>query len=571
MILTVFAFLFVVAMAAVAIDLASVRNDRADNQVAADHAAAAGIVAHTDDGGIVGCQRALTYLQANLAYTMTGADCSSFPDRCFPSTTSVSTTGVAGDLSITITHPVDDNDPLMQPAAIGAANLPITDADGDRCSRIGVAVTEIHRNYFGGFLGIGQLTSTVHTVALDGTDSSAARSANLVLLERHECDVLTASNGAGDGGIRVRAVVEPSGEIQPGRIAVDSDGTVNCNSKGTIDVDGTNALIQADGPPYCASEVGVAGSGDGCGILETYAPGPPGCVMPACNSSGIINPAPNQMEFRVTRAPVDHRWNCKASYPVAYDIDGCYLAGYDPPYIDQLVAAIGSSGIPSGFTSYTAAGHDCNLSASEVETVPFGNWVVDCNLKINGQLTFRGGNVVFDDDVSLQSDGSLAINDINHGTYGTWSEGDALDHTISSEDAAFLYIRDGEFSKAGQATVLLNSTMVYLAPTTNLKLAGGSGVLEWTSPTEGPFTDLAMWSDSDVTNIFGGQSTLFMEGVFFAPLAVLDYTGNGNQQQVAAQYVVEKLHVSGQGRLEIIPDVSRGVIFPRDWPTVLIR
>lgn len=572
MILMVFTFFFVVALAAIAIDLGSVRNDRADNQVAADHAAAAAVRSYTDDGGIVACEVAVDYLETNLGHTLAGTDCPSFPERCFTTTVSTTTAGVAGDLAVTITHPVDDSDALMQPGAIGAAPIPISDADGDRCSRIGVSVTEIHRTFFGGLMGVHDLTSAVHAVAVDGTDASAARMANLVVLERHECDAISASNGAGDGGIVVQGVVNGSGETQPGRIAVDSDGTSGCNSKGTIAVDGTNALIQANGPPGCPTEVGVSGSGDGCGIIETLAPGPPGCVMPACSNSGIINPPVQRMDFRVTRAPVDHRWNCKAPYPASYDIDDCFMAGFGPPpYIDQLIADIGPSGLPAGFNSYRGAGYPCNISASQVVFVPQGNWVVDCRLRVNGSLVFRGGNVVFDDEVAVGSDGHLDLNHSNGGTYGPWTENADLDHTTSSENAAVLYIRNGEFKKIGQSIVVLNSTMAYLAPGANVNLTGGSGILIWKAPTEGPFSGLAMWSDSTVENSFSGQATLGMQGIFFAPLATLSYSGNGKQQQVAAQYVVRKLHVSGQGRLEIIPDYTHGVIFPRVWPSVLIR
>jgi len=570
LILTVFALAFIAAVAALAIDLAAVRNDRADNQVAVDSAAAAGILSHTEEGGIVACQTALEYLQTVMKVTVTGAGCSGFAERCTPTTASVSTTGTAGDLSITITHPVEDSDPLMQPGAIGAPTMAVSEADGDRCGRLGVSVTEVHRTFFGGMFGVDDLTSTVHAVALDGTDRSAARMVNLVLLDRHGCDVLTANNGSGGGGIQVGAVTDATGRVHPGRISVDSDAGLGCGPKGTIDVDGTNAVIRADGPPNCPTETGPAGSGQGCGVIETFAPGPPGCLMPACSSSGTITPAPIRMDRRVTRAPIDHRWNCKATYPISYDIDGCFDAGYMPPYVDQLIADIGATGLPSGFQSYTVAGRPCSLGASDVVVIPPGNWLVDCQLNVNGSLTFVGGNVVFDDDVSIQSDGSLTINNANTETYN-WTEKTDLDHTESSADAAYAYFRAGELSKTGQATITLRSTVVYLAPGSNIDISGGSGALDWTAPSEGPFDGLAMWSDSAVTNDFGGQTSLSMEGVFFGPLATLRYTGNGAQIQVGAQYVVNRLHVSGQGKLKILPDGARAIPFPLPRPTVLIR
>lgn len=560
---------FVVLIAAVAIDLAMVRNDRADNQVAVDTAATAGVVALTENGGIAGCEQAFDYFESATGHTLSGANCSAFPARCWPSTTPASTTGTIGNLAITIVHPVEDSDPLMGPGAIGAPNLGIHEMDGDRCRRLGVSMTETHDTFFGGIVGIGQLTSLVHAVALDGTDRSVNRMANLVVLERHDCDALASSNGTGSGGIRVGAITDPSGTLHPGRIAVDSDGTgSSCVSKGTINVDGSNAVVQADGPPGCAGALDAFGSG--CGVIETFAPGPPGCVMPACSSTGAVNPPPAQADRRVTRAAVDHRWNCKSTYPAGYDIEGCFNAGFVPPYIDQLTTAITGAGIPSGYRSYTAAGHPCNVPPASVVTIPTDNWVVDCGLNVNGRLTFLGGNIVFNQDVSIQSSGRLDINQANTGTY-TWIDRSNLDATKSSSDAAFIYLRAGQIKKTGQASIYMNSTLVYLAAGSKLDISGGSGALVWTSPNTGPFENLALWSDSTLTNKLGGQTNLTMTGVFFAPLATLSYTGNGNQIQIGAQYIVRKLSVGGQGQLILAPTSANAVAFPRPWPTVLIR
>ncbi|MDH3302537.1 MAG: Tad domain-containing protein [Acidimicrobiia bacterium] len=560
---------FIVLVAAIAIDLAMVRNDRADNQVAVDSAATAGVVGLTENGGIVGCQHALDYLETTTGSVTSGANCSGLPDRCWPTTPSASTTGTVGNLTVTIVHPVDDTDPLMRPGAVGAPNLGVHEDDGDRCERLGVTMTETHGTFFGGTLGITELTSVVHAVALDGTDRSPNRMANLVVLERHDCDALASSTSSGSGGIRVAAVTDGSGNVFPGRIAVDSDGTGSrCGSKGTINTSGTNALIQADGPPGCAGALDAFGAG--CGVVETFAPGTPGCLMPACSGSGSINPNPTQMDRRVTRAAVDHRWNCKAAYPAGYDIEGCYYAGFVPPYIDQLTTAVGSSGIPSGFRSYKDAGHPCLITSGSTVVIPRDNWVVDCQLTINGTLRFLGGNTVFDQAVSVQSNGRLAINDANTGSY-TWTDRANLNPTQSSGDAAFAYLRSGQLFKAGQATISMKSTLVYVAPGAYIDIAGGSGALQWTAPSTGPFENLALWSDSDVTNRFGGQTNLVMEGIFFAPLATMTYVGNGAQKQIGAQYVVRKLTVSGQGELILVPDASNAIAFPLPWPTVLIR
>ena len=107
---------------------------------------------------------------------------------------------------------------------------------------------------------------------------------NLLLLERTECEALSIGGGGSSGGITVSSVTDPeTGEVYPGRIALDSNGSgSSCSSRGTIHANGAGATIRADGPPGCANEVEPSGFGMGCGRLETYAPGAPGCNLPAC-------------------------------------------------------------------------------------------------------------------------------------------------------------------------------------------------------------------------------------------------------------------------------------------------
>ena len=197
--------------------------------------------------------------------------------------------------------------------------------------------------------------------------------------------------------------------------------------------------------------------------------------------------------------------------------------------------------------------------------------MVDCDLVVKRQLIFEGGNIVMDGDVTLSSSGDLQINGANTSTYN-WVPGAAVDHREHSGDAAYVYMRNGIFSKSGQASITLTNTMMYLSPTSGLSfLGGGSGSLLWAAPEEGPFEDLAMWSEGTSDHDFAGQSSLQLSGVFFAPVARITYAGNGAQQHVAAQFVSEKLAVSGNGLLVIEPTFDRAVTFPDPVRSELIR
>jgi hypothetical protein len=63
---------------------------------------------------------------------------------------------------------------------------------------------------------------------------------------------------------------------------------------------------------------------------------------------------------------------------------------------------------------------------------------------------------------------------------------------------------------------------------TRVALAGnGSEKLKWIARDSGPFDDLSPWSDSSLIQDWAGNADLTMKGVFFTPLAMGQYTGNG--------------------------------------------
>jgi hypothetical protein len=560
------------AIAALVLDLGLVRANRATSTLAADAAATAGAVDVEGGNGRAGCETALSYLELNLpgVTTLAGATCISFPTSCDASTPVSTTTGSSGNWVATITYPVADGSPLMDPSAIGAGTQTINTDDGDQCERIGVSLTSTHQHLFANVLGATSQSTDVSAVARSDSLVSGDLALNLLVLERYDCKAITASgSGGGSGGIVVDAVYNPvTGELDPGLIAVDSDASSGC-SGGVLDVSGTNAYVRADGGAGCASELGThigAGGlvvGEGCGTIRILAPGTPGCNAPACVSSGTVAPDPQPLRERMTRAPVDHRYNCKATYPfpAGWEIEGCT----DPPaaHIDSLVAAYGTPNTtPPHFDTWKGdAGLGCTIPGGVV-TLPAGNWRVDCNkLNVNGTVIFEGGNVIFDGDVSIASGGLLAINTDPSGSFPY--------SPASSE--AIAYFRDGELKKAGGASLLLYNTTVYFSETSQLSMGGGTGTVSWTAPTSGDFDDLAMWSESPTNHGFAGQAGLELEGVFFAPWAEVAYSGNGSQNQVEAQFIARALSAGGNGRLVVRPTFDRAVLFPDIPRSKLIR
>lgn len=565
----------ILAIAALVLDLGAVRANRADSRIAADAAATAGALDAAEGDGRAGCETALDYLELNLSdvSTFSGASCLSFPTTCDDLTAPVATTGTAGNWVATITYPVPDAQAVLDPSAIGAGGQAISTDDGNQCERFGVSITSTHQHLFASVIGAGSQSTDVSAVARTYIPPGSDFALNLLILERYDCDAITAAgSGGGNGGIVVDAVLNTdTGELDPGYIAVDSDATGVCVGDGVLDVDGGNAYIRADGPTGCPTETGAhigAGGltvGEGCGALRLLAPGTPGCNYPACTSSGTVAPDPSAGSERVTRAPVDHRFNCKAAYPmpVGWEIDPCPDA--PAPYIDNLVAAYGGSGTtPAGFNSWTGAGYPCSVEGGPGTEIiaPAGDWHVDCDpFEVKRTAVFRDGDVIFEGDVVIEASGVLALNSKPAGGFPYNPD----------SDAAIAYMRDGDLSKAGDGSLLLYNTMMYYSASSSITMSGGTGSLVWTGPQSGNFEALSMWSESSSTNQLAGQASLDLEGVFFAPWARIIYSGNGVQQQVAAQFISRTLSSAGQGLLVVRPNFDRAVLFPADPNTQLIR
>ena len=164
-----------------------------------------------------------------------------------------------------------------------------------------------------------------------------------------------------------------------------------------------------------------------------------------------------------TEGAIDWRYNCSAS-------NGCPRS--TPSAIGDLVTAQGGTGIPAGFTRWTSV-----YSCSPGDTVvPRGNWYIDCptGLSTGGTLTFRGGNIVSDNAISVSGNGSLRVNcDV------------ASSATACPSDPATtstIFMRNGGISKSGNVSFTLLETFVYFANGT-VTLSGDSK-LTWTAPND---------------------------------------------------------------------------------------
>jgi hypothetical protein len=566
MVLVAMSMLLLLGASAIAIDLAAMRLDRSADQKVTDSAASAGALAALEGTGQDACEAALEYVAINSegidSIDTTG--CSSIPLSCDPLATPPPSHSVStGRFDITFTYPVPDSDDLMTSAQIGAPAQALVADDGEPCERVGVEMSATHESLFAQLLGFDEGTTTVHSVARSFIPPPDGPPLNLVVLDRFGTDGCAALVVSGNGGVIVEKVVDPAtGDEYPGVAAADSDASAGCGGAdpSVIRIDGSHGILRADGPPGCANEVSP-GTGEGCGQIMSFAPGTPGCNPSACTpgSGGGNPPIPEEvmpMTSRLTRAQIDHEYNCWPNYAAPplgldwavpaltvanqQDIVGC--PGSGPAHIYELIDQVDENGTVAGFQNWSAdLGHPCDVPSSNTAGIPIsGNVRIDCPVfTVRGSVTITGGNVVFDNDVIV--------------TAGTASNPTRLTIQNAAGSPGWAFFRDGILDKNGSAHLTFDNTAVYMSKDAGVTMSGGAGSLTWVAPNTGPFDDLALWSDSPTVHQWAGQANLVMEGVFFSPWAFADYAGTAGQNQTDAQWIADKLHARGQGQLVVTP------------------
>lgn len=557
-----FTLLLMIGVAALAVDLAAVRVDLRADRLASDAAATAGaafVDPFAGNAADLACQVAWEYLLVNLddeGSNLTPPDCTTFASECEPDVARTES-ATAGPYTFEITHPIPDDHPLMGDQGINDV------IDGVPCQRFGVSVARDRQFRFAQVLGFDAVAPWVNSVAKIGAGVGSGEVVPLLVLEPRSCDALFTS---GQGKVTVSYFMD-----SPGFIVVDSDGskTDNPNRCGnnswSIDSKGTqNGWIRAIPTPseipsvilsYALSGEPTASPSHSYdpGDLTSAAVG----VDPAdpIESAFRLYPRPVGISRRITRAPIDWRYNCKDTYP-GYPLDlsdsSVGTIPIDPcpdtpaPHIDNLVMAYGGPGNP-GFSNRWTDWYPCLVNDSATPIAVFGNWWVDCPSLIIGNaqvVTFEGGDVVFDGTVDLRSSASLIVNP-------------------GPVDAdRVVYVRSGDLMKGAQSSITLRRTMVLLEDGV-LDMVGGDGGLTWTAPETGFFEDLALWSESPDAHQIGGQAGNTLTGTFFTPLASpFSLTGQGGQFQTDAQFLTRRLEIKGQGEILMHPDPDRQTLIP---------
>lgn len=553
--------LFLLGVAAIAVDLGSLRSDIRSDSLVADAAVTAGVASVDPFSGgdaEIACQVAWEYVLLNLedeGGSVSAPNCAALAGTCTTASAAVEVTATAGPYSVGITHPVPDGHPLMGVQAVN------TIIDGVSCQRLGVSIARTRQHWFARIIGAESGMTTARSVARNAPGVGGGEVVPLLVLEPFTCDALYTS---GQGKITV-SYEDPD---TPGFIVVDSNGSGPCNPNSwTIDSKGIqNGWIRAiphpSGIPSAILSYALSGT-SGSVASRSFDPGDLATAVNPADITDATEPAisrfrlfpqPSFVSRRITRAAIDHRYNCNSAYPNylgAIPISPCLDT--PAPHIDNLKAAYGSSGpaVPMGFNTWPSS--SCNVNSGTITVT--GNWYVDCTgpsgFVVNGAtVQFVDGDVVFAGNVEVRSGGVLRVN-----------PSPTSDHVVVLRDAANNTMR-GNLTKVAQATIELNRTIVYLE-NGKIDLVGGAGGLTWTAPTGGNFEDLALWSEVPEQHQIGGQAGNTLEGTFFTPYAVpFSLTGQAGQFQTNAQFITRRLEVGGQGEVKMHPDPDRTTKIP---------
>jgi hypothetical protein len=600
----------IVMTAAVVVDLSGLREDRRAERLATDAASTAGAVKLNALSGSANaqsaCQEAWRFLKVNLPGA--SAATSACPTASFPSSFTVcptdvrTVTGDAGPWRVTITWPVPDDDPLMtEPNVTGLGDYrqtPVADIDGmDPCGRLGVSVSRVRDFLFAGVGGFVSAATTNSSVARADLRGQTALEFPLVVLDQHGCNALTATgSGPSDAGI----IIKNNG-ITPGRIALDSAADEPGNNSPGCDNPQT-FVAQASG----GSRI-VAWNGDSGGLGQILAYGPLNKVAssssqymcaPGTDPSTVTDrlcPPPTSF-VRLTRKYWDWKYHCTTATAEPLSAPCPYTATV-PDYIAQHRAAYGVSALPDAATAAAQGftvigGADCS-SSSTYRYYPPGRYYVDCaTFKQNHTTVFGGGVVVFRGDVDLKGQGAgpyctVFNQDIgpapgkdSNGFYPVCTPG-SVNNLADPPNPMYVYLQNGSLSRQN-SDLIATETFIYQeadpsfggSPNNRIQIgagtSGGSGVagtLVLTAPNDGPFDNLAVWSEntapSNDPNGLGAQTKIALEGIFFLPKGQVAFSGNALYLgPPRAQFVAWRLATVGGSSLQMVPDANRTLAIP---------
>lgn len=614
-------------LAALVIDIGLARVDRQANQSAADLSATAGVLNldRTQANAYRSvCESAWEYFLQNTpdADPSAPSRCAEYIDTlfaCDPTVDSPAKSWTSGPYTFEIKIPVLDADPRMAGQSFNA------EVDGpDPCDRVGISVTRDRQYIFAGIAGFGSASPVADAVARSAGAGDSGEFATLIILAQETCNALT-TDGQGTIIVQNLEYTDPvTGEVKlfPGMITADSDGTASGGSQGcgnnryVVDA-GANGRICAGVEETRAIDI-LTNDSLPCDSMPQTLWTPASEAKDADPSDRAATPPRIEPEplpgNRITRAPVEHRYNCRSDYYSAGAVqhpdptDPERVAGCDTgnaPHVDNLVARFqtrtNAQMTAMGFR--VVSGAACrNWKTISVSTATHtaaagvfsGKWYFDCTggnklAVATGEIfAWTGGLGVGSSDNILVINGG--ISQTGTGRIRLNTQAVAVNPrcpTPCDPDLdAIVYFRSGDLETSGSGGVQIYGAFTYfhtgaikssaditdwIAPVGTAYDDDGNAVncTAYTGlPVPSCFEDLAAWTNNAGEHSLGGQGVMNIDGIFFTPNAgrtgttQFDLNGGTNQFLAHAQFFSYRLRVTGGGVIRMVPDPSRILEIP---------
>jgi Putative Flp pilus-assembly TadE/G-like len=596
----------IVGIAALVLDLATLRLDRRANRAAADSAAiaAAAELGQAANNPRDACLKAVSYAEANLGITAPSANtcAATFPasDVGVAAACALGTKLIAEEVPaypagespdrdrfrIEISWPVPDDDPLMtDPDRENTTTIVqgISSQDGKPCQRMAVEIVQRGDFSFAGIFGFSGQTTSSRSVALSDVGETGEVAAPLVVLDETACRALILE---GSGEVVVAA--DPAGEYG-GAIAVDSDGS-DCGggSNDTVIVASNNNNLWAlDTPSGAKAQIQV--------MSQAFLPSPPGKAYNAADVAGCLGgssnvdqlrawdtnvcPIPTPRDRRVTAVPWVDRYNCPADSPAAcgHEDDFPPVGPYN--FVDQWTswATTTAPTLPEISQDWDRLeGGECRVTGTDPHPKDV---YADCDtLRIDGTLAVKG-KLVVRGDVDVQG-GCLWVGDEPEGTCSALPP--LVDPLASGDDPGPVYI-GGDLSVSSRGSLIVRKAFVYVAG--NVDVAT-TGLVSWvgpynqqltcvpaasvaSAPSGGCFEDLALWANGSTASTVDGPSNMPVDGTLFVPNAEFEFGGGTSLPQDRAQLVAKRLRLRGSGTLWMVPNIKRSTPVPGSGSTLI--
>jgi hypothetical protein len=613
-----------IGITALVIDLGMLRMDRRANRAAADAAAVAGSAALGRGGNspAKACEQAMRYAEASLG-TATGADnCAATfggPVTCSDASTTATATESVEGRTIAVSWPIHDGDPLLtdpdrerSPGSL--VSQPTSGRDGDLCQRIAVQITQNRQLAFAVIWGWSDVTTQSHSVGLAEEGGRGGSISPLIALEPTACNALRVDNAT--------LTVHPAvGDLNPGEISVDSDGTGTGCAPGT-------AVSLANGGTIDA--LGTSGGAPGHIYTLEDSPSYPGCT-PLC-------PTPEQRSDPVTEAPWRDRYNCDDLAPAGCANTGVNNATLPAPhdYVDQFATydpPRPPPGLPLPVCLVDAPVTQPATRAVCPPTDPLtisdtGVLHVDGDLEVVGELNVSGGQLEVtgdlyvdpDDHVEVTSGGSIDVGgiltirdrplgfDLAIASGRIAANGLSIDDDVRASGGCLVISRrlstcvgwspaldpdgindtdgvkiGGDLIVSGNGRAVFDQTFVYVDDDLEVSAASGQLVLvapyddQVTEcvpsgfgglPTPGCFEDLALWV-AGITNgdhTLTGNAATYLDGTTFDPTRELMILGD--LPDLTAQLVADRILIQ-DGTLNLVGDAARSTLIPRSGGSLI--